>query len=319
MAAPRVFVSSTWYDLRYIRENIRFFIRGLGYEPVLSEDGAVFYDPALHVQDSCLVEIPTCQMFVLIVGGRYGGQYKEADRSITNAEYLEAVRTRIPVFAMVERPVYEQYRLFISNKNNEGVDRTKISYPNADSTKIFDFIDAVQSQSTNNALVPFSDFGDIQTYLKQQWASMMFRFLTSESEAKRVSQTLAHLSAATENIEFLTRQVVRSVGDPIARAAVEFYDYLLGFEVVRDLASWRLTPSPKLILQHATIDDFCGNQIIAKSDDEYGDYTLTYGGPPYELGPARYERNKKEYFKIRKGLLKKLSDKDIPIEEFLEG
>lgn len=37
MAVPRVFVSSTWYDLKYIRENLKYFIRGLGYEPVLAE------------------------------------------------------------------------------------------------------------------------------------------------------------------------------------------------------------------------------------------------------------------------------------------
>ena len=76
MAAPRVFVSSTCYDLRYIRENLRFFIPTLGYEPVLSEQGGVFYDPALHVQDACLAVVPTCQLFIRIVGGRFGSQYK---------------------------------------------------------------------------------------------------------------------------------------------------------------------------------------------------------------------------------------------------
>jgi hypothetical protein len=39
MAAPKVFVSSTWYDLRYIRENLKYFISNLRYEPVLSEEG----------------------------------------------------------------------------------------------------------------------------------------------------------------------------------------------------------------------------------------------------------------------------------------
>ena len=38
MAVPRVFVSSTCYDLKYIRENLKYFIRSLGYEPVLSEE-----------------------------------------------------------------------------------------------------------------------------------------------------------------------------------------------------------------------------------------------------------------------------------------
>ena len=72
MAIPRVFISSTWYDLRYIRENIKFFVRGMGFEPVLSEEGSVFFDPRRHTQDACLAEVPNCQIFVLVIGGRYG-------------------------------------------------------------------------------------------------------------------------------------------------------------------------------------------------------------------------------------------------------
>ena len=50
MAIPRVFVSSTCYDLKYIRENLKYFIRTLGYEPVLSEEGSVYYDPQRDTQ-----------------------------------------------------------------------------------------------------------------------------------------------------------------------------------------------------------------------------------------------------------------------------
>jgi hypothetical protein len=71
MATPRVFVSSTWYDLRYIRENIKYFIRNLGYDPVLNEEGSIFFDPRTHVHDACVSEIPNCQLFILIIGGRF--------------------------------------------------------------------------------------------------------------------------------------------------------------------------------------------------------------------------------------------------------
>src|SRR5882724_3059201 len=111
MAAPRIFVSSTCYDLRYIRENLKFFTKNLGYEPVLSEEGAVFYNPSLHVQDACLAEVPTCQLFMLIIGGRFGSEFKGSDKSITNHEYLEAVRAKIPIFALVEKAVHDQYYL----------------------------------------------------------------------------------------------------------------------------------------------------------------------------------------------------------------
>jgi Domain of unknown function (DUF4062) len=36
MATSHVFISSTWYDPKYIRENLRYFVKTLGYEPVLN-------------------------------------------------------------------------------------------------------------------------------------------------------------------------------------------------------------------------------------------------------------------------------------------
>lgn len=316
MPAPRVFVSSTCYDLRYIRENLRFFIRTIGYEPVLSEEGAVFYDPSLHVQDACLADVPSCQMFVLIIGGRTGSTFKDADKSITNVEYLEAVKSKIPVFALVERPVFEQYRLYEANRGNPNIDASLISYPNADSTRIFDFINQVQSQAQNNALVPFSDFEELQSYLRQQWASLLFRYLVTDSEAKRTKELVSSLTSVTENIEFLTRQLVSSIGDPVARASVEMYDYLISSETVRDLAYWKLTPSPKAILQHETLDAFCSNQIEVDEDKE--GHSITSGGPPYRISPSRYEANKKGYLKARQEVLRRLEAKGIAVDKFIE-
>jgi hypothetical protein len=204
MAAPRIFVSSTCYDLKYIRENLKFFVRTLGYEPVLSEEGSVFYDPSLHVQDACLAEVPTCQIFVLIIGGRYGGHYKDSDKSITNLEYEAAIKAKLPIFALVEQQVLEEYRLYTSNKANKRIDPTHITYPGVDTTKIFDFISQVQSQSINNALVPFADFENIQQFLRQQWVSLLYRFLTGESEARRVADLLSEMTKTNEKLEFLT-------------------------------------------------------------------------------------------------------------------
>ncbi len=35
MAKPRVFISSTYYDLRHIRNDLDGFIKELGYEPTI--------------------------------------------------------------------------------------------------------------------------------------------------------------------------------------------------------------------------------------------------------------------------------------------
>jgi len=316
MATPRVFISSTCYDLKYIRENLKFFIRTIGYEPVLSEEGSIFFDPALHTQDACLAEIPDCQMFVLIIGGRYGGRYRSSDQSVTNAEYQAAVRAKIPVFALVERSVYDQYPVYSSNKTNPLVDAKSVSYPAVDSVKIFDFMEGVQQQAVNNALIPFSDFEEIQRYLRQQWAGMMYRFLASAGEVSRVGTILSTLSSSSEKIEFLTRQLVDSIADPITKATVEFYDLLFEHEVIRDLATWELHPSPQKVLQNPTFEEFCGGQLIVYPEEEEGS-SLTYGGPPYRLSKVRLKSNRAKYKEIRDALLKRLKSKDIPLDKFL--
>lgn len=68
MAVPRVFISSTCYDLQEIRFQLRRFIQDIGYEPVMSEFGDIFYDLGDHVQDACKEEINRSNIFVLVIG-----------------------------------------------------------------------------------------------------------------------------------------------------------------------------------------------------------------------------------------------------------
>jgi hypothetical protein len=73
MPSPKVFVSSTCYDLGMAREQLRSFLIGVGYEPVMSEYSDVLYDPRQHTHSSCLQEIPNADIVVLLVGSRFGG------------------------------------------------------------------------------------------------------------------------------------------------------------------------------------------------------------------------------------------------------
>ena len=73
MAKLRIFVSSTCYDLGVIRSELRPFIIALGHEPVMSDYADILYDPRSHTHDSCIKEVPNCDMVVLIIGSRFGG------------------------------------------------------------------------------------------------------------------------------------------------------------------------------------------------------------------------------------------------------
>lgn len=228
MAIPRVFVSSTCYDLKYIRENLKYFVRTIGYEPVLSDDGDIFYNPSSHTHDACLKEVSTCQIFVLIIGGRYGGAFKESDSSITNNEYREAVKEKIPVFVLVEASVYSDHNLYQTNfkENHEIVE--KIRYPSCDNVKIFKFIDEVRRKAVNNALFSFNDFSDIESYLKKQWAGMLYDFLDQkkkDSHFKTTNKLLDDLTLATrkseELIKVLLKASSKTANDTISRISNE--------------------------------------------------------------------------------------------------
>src|SRR6185437_3402619 len=112
MAKPRVFVSSTYYDLRHIRSSLELFIESVGHEPVLSEKGDIAYMPDVALDESCYREAGACDIFVLVVGGRYGSGVSASDPdaqreaserydSITRKEYDTAYNQNVPIFVLI--------------------------------------------------------------------------------------------------------------------------------------------------------------------------------------------------------------------------
>lgn len=310
MAVPRVFVSSTCYDLKYIRENIKYFINNMGFESILSEDGDVFYAPEQHTHDACLSEVQNCQMFVLIIGGRYGGNYKQEDKSITNKEYEEAIKGKIPVFALVEKNVWSDHFVYQKNKNVD-----TIIYPNVDNIKIFDFIDEVRKSENNNAIYAFGDFKDIEQYLKKQWAGLLYNFLINSIETKKVKDLFEEIHSATEKIEYYTKQVALNVGDTHTNILIKCYDIMLGNSIVQSLKGhWGIDLSPQIIVREENIDILCNNSIVV---DKSEGNSITLGGPPYMCSKIRYESLKREYKNLRDKLLELLRKENISVEDFM--
>lgn len=78
MAKPRIFISSTYYDLRHVRASLETFVLSLGYEPILSEKGDIAYTPDIPLDESCYREAAGADILVLIIGGRYGSERSES-------------------------------------------------------------------------------------------------------------------------------------------------------------------------------------------------------------------------------------------------
>jgi Domain of unknown function (DUF4062) len=316
MASPRVFISSTCYDLKHIRENLKYLIKTIGYDPILSEEGGVFYDPKLHTEDACLAEIPNCQLFILIIGGRFGSKSIKGGHSITNSEYKEAVQLKIPVFALVEQAVRNDFQVFLKNRENEQIDADKIIYPSVDNAKIFNFIEEVSNHSVNNALVPFRDFSDIESYLRQQWAGMMFQFLLKQNEESRVVDTLTALGDMNVRIEMLSKQILRSVGTETAKLDALLYEEMLTSDPIRDLIYWKLRPTPASILINSTFRS-CAESLGKKPKPIVTDeFSISTSG---EIEKGRFELDSRNYKNLRQRLIDILKEHNLTSEKYIKS
>lgn len=172
---PSVFVSSTYVDLQHVREHVSRFIDSMGYTPRLFEKGGIGFDWQKPFDESCYEGVADSDMFVLIIGGRYGSppthQIQAQSRkynSITAKEYVTARSINIPIYIFVDGNVLSEYRTYQKNRKNK-----TIKYASVDDPLIFDLIDDVYAQNLNNYVVPFSSLEDITNVLRTQWAAML--------------------------------------------------------------------------------------------------------------------------------------------------
>lgn len=210
----KVFVSSTCYDLGIIRSQLRSFIEGMGYEPVMSEYNDVLYDPSDHTHTGCMEEVQHADLVILIIGARYGGTaippvkemldfpklanlsrnkdiLNEKNKlSITQCEVLKAVSEEIPIYTFIQSDVYHDHLVYVKNTINVDV-ANSIIYPSIDKGKIetavyiFEFINYLRGLSKNNAIYPFVRFDDITNTLRSQWSGLFQSLLAKRHEETR--------------------------------------------------------------------------------------------------------------------------------------
>ena len=131
MAKPRVFISSTFYDLKQVRADLGSFIRSLGYDVVRNEEGNIPYDANTNLEDACYKEINSIDILVAIIGGRFGtSSDNDKSYSISNTEIKTAIEHNKQVYIFIDRDVDSEYQTYLRNKDRE------IDYSFADDKRI---------------------------------------------------------------------------------------------------------------------------------------------------------------------------------------
>lgn len=172
MAKARAFVSSTFYDLKYVREILGNFLRNWGFEPVLFENNGIYFNPKMNIEDSCYREVSLCDLTILIVGGRYGSLSKvkpEELISITRKEFRTAQKLNIPVFVFIEKHVSIEYGIWKTNASHTFQPKY------ADDLKIYNFIEELQGLYCKE----FEKISDILDCLYSQFSGMMYEHLNN--------------------------------------------------------------------------------------------------------------------------------------------
>jgi hypothetical protein len=238
------------------------FIQSLGHEPVMSDYSDVLYDPRVHTHTSCIDEVATCDIVVLIVGSRFGGKgvpealslidfdklmtesknitslENKENLSITQLEILKAVEEGIPVFTFIEERVWHDHALYERNKHNQDI-IDSIDFPSIEKKEtakfIFEFINYLRHRAKGNSVFSFSKVQDIEDTLRKQWSSLFQRLL---QEQRNRSAETRRLDLLTEQFEDLKTAILTSIGTSnereVARGVVRFrrlIDFLRGLGV----------------------------------------------------------------------------------------
>ena len=282
MAKPRVFVSSTYYDLKYVRERLERLISSYCFEPILFESDDVFFNPNIKLDASCYKEVENCHMMLLIVGGRYGSlaseqkdQYEENYISITQNEYETARKKGIPVMVFVEQSVYTEYKTYLANKKTIP---DNFNYAFVDDIRVFHFI----SKLEQGAIKIFNKVDDIEHYFSHQIAGMMLTYLKQLQEDKNN----AEVKNAVDEIKLVSQsmqQMINSIGEKVFESErdkyeklltqqnhdlIDFFIKLLNQNITTNLFSYSIEPDKKQPLANAICDKITSSIFNKNTLDE---------------------------------------------------
>lgn len=217
---PRIFVSSTFYDLKYIREDLSSFIRDHDFEPIMFEDGDVGYVPGECLDISCYETMKTADMVILIIGGLYGsaatGEIKDKFEeyvSITRNEFRTAFNGGVPIFVFVDSKVYSEYAVYEMNMKEIESKNLTIKFSATKDINIFRFIKEIKNIG-NISITEFSKLTEIKEFLSKQWSDMFKKYLEIIKQNKsdeKVKDAVAEMNILVQKMNLMLDSVGKKI------------------------------------------------------------------------------------------------------------
>ena len=174
------------YDLSELRAQLRNFIEALGWRAVMSEHDSFPIDPDRTTVENCRRNVrENADVFVMVVGARYGSIDAVADKSITNLELVEARARGVPAYVFVNRDVLAQFRVWKANPNG---DYSSV----VDTPRIFEFIDSFR-EGGESWTFEFITAEDIVNTLRLQFAYLTQDALELRQKARGQDRLVTEL------------------------------------------------------------------------------------------------------------------------------
>lgn len=200
----RIFIGSTAYDLIDIRAELVRFLKECGQEPINFEAPHFTIQTEMHAHDACIESIRNSDIYLLIINERYGGEYRGLKypeykmhngipMSVTWAETAFAYKHGIPVHPFVRQEVWAERPIYKKSKS-EGI---KYDPFHAKDNRVFEFIDFIVHQQTNNWVETFKDIVD----LKEKIAGKLQIF--EKPKTLSANEYLSNLIAKCRRDDFL--------------------------------------------------------------------------------------------------------------------
>ena len=252
MAKPRVFISSTFYDLKQVRADLKIFIEGLGYTTVDNNQGDIPYGKDEELDKYCYKEICNIDILVSIIGGRFGSESSSiGNASISQAELKTALANNKQVYIFIDKNVLAEYETYLLNKDNE-----KVKYKYIDDIRIYKFIEEIKGLKINNTIAPFETTNDIIKYLREQFAGLFQNLLEYQNRVKEVrlidalertasnlNTLVTYLSETNKDKEAEINTILMTqhplIEDLKKHLGIQYNFYIIAFEDLQNLISAR--------------------------------------------------------------------------------